>query len=163
MKTLVLVRHAKSSWDDPTLADQDRPLNARGIAAATRMGQWISEKGLIPDLLLVSPAERTRQTTNLMLTSWADPPRVNIVPELYHCSAAELRAVLREVADDIPCVMVIGHNPGLAEFLLAAVNWQKKFPTAACAWLTTPIARWSELNVDSRFELEQICRPKDLA
>ncbi|WP_319825797.1 histidine phosphatase family protein [Thalassovita sp.] len=107
---LILMRHAKSDWDDPLLPDHARPLNDRGRASAPAMGGWLKARGYRPDLALVSDATRTRETfAGLGL----DCP-VRFLPELYHAGAARMLDVLQD-AGDAPTVLMLGHNPGIAE------------------------------------------------
>ncbi|MGI9435609.1 MAG: SixA phosphatase family protein, partial [Geminicoccaceae bacterium] len=147
MRHVMLLRHAKSSWDRTDLDDFDRPLSPRGRAAAPVIGRHVSHEGFWPDLVLCSPAERARQTWELVSAEWdqADkprPPRLEVRSSLYMAMPAELLSTLSNVADEIMSVMVIGHNPGLGQFANRLVrNGQpqlrtimaKKFPTAALA------------------------------
>lgn len=114
MRRLILMRHAKSDWDDPALADHERPLNSRGRKAARLMGGWLLAQGLVPDVALVSTAQRTRETWEGLTTDWPAPlPEVRFLPELYHAAPLETQSlVARETA---PTLLVIGHNPGLAD------------------------------------------------
>lgn len=111
---LTLTRHAKSSWDNSNQPDHERPLNARGRKGATALGAWMETRGYAPDLILCSTAQRTLETCELMLAELSGKPQVENVKELYHASANQLHAVLSLYqAED---VLIIGHNPGIAEF-----------------------------------------------
>ncbi|MEO8242795.1 MAG: histidine phosphatase family protein [bacterium] len=114
MKRLILTRHAKSSWDDPTTPDHDRPLNERGKAAAAELGVWLASRGYVPDEVLCSDALRTRKTWSGLAPALPGTPTLNLKPALYHAGPDVMLAVLRHATED--CVMIIGHNPGIAEF-----------------------------------------------
>ena len=155
MHQLLLLRHAKSSWDDQAIPDRDRTLTPRGRRAAVTMRRAMREHGLAPDLVLVSAAARTMETARL-LEPWDDTPLTEPMDDLYLAGAAHLLAVLRDVPETVRTVLVIGHNPGLhdlamllsdprgsAEPPLRAVR--EGFPTGALAAfaLTFP---WSRLD-----------------
>ena len=121
MHQLLLLRHAKSSWDAAGMADRDRPLNARGRRAAAAMRGAMREYGLAPDLILVSSAKRTMETMNA-LEPWDDTPLIEPMDELYLASEARLLATLRDVAETVRSVLLIGHNPGLHELAQALTD-----------------------------------------
>ncbi len=114
MKRLILTRHAKSSWDDPATPDHDRPLNERGKAAAVELGVWLASRGYVPEEVLCSDALRTRKTWSGLSPALPGTPVLNLKPALYHAGPDVMLAVLRHATAD--CVMMIGHNPGIAEF-----------------------------------------------
>lgn len=146
---LLLLRHAKSSWDDPSLADRDRPLAPRGRKAASRIARHLGERDERPDLVLCSPATRTRQTLERLSL---DPSvRVEFNERLYAASAAALLALLRALPASAGTVLVVGHNPGLEELALELAvpgphreRIAEKFPTGALATLAFDGA-WAEL------------------
>jgi phosphohistidine phosphatase len=147
-KQLELLRHAKSSWADPDLADHDRPLNARGRAAAALVGRHLHQETAPPDLVLCSSATRTRQT--LKLLELGGKVQVKVEDDLYGAGSASLLARLKAVPATVGTVLLIGHNPGMEDLArlldrdgLASVE---KFPTAALAVLRFDIGAWSELN-----------------
>ena len=167
-RTLYLLRHAKSSWDDPTLADHDRPLAARGRRAADTIAGHIRAEGIAPELVLCSPALRTRQTLELVSDGFTEASaEIVYEPALYGASASELMARLRGVAAEVGSVMLIGHQPALQDLALGLVGagpglerLSGKFPTAALATfaLTGP---WAELSPGSA-RLLDIVKPKQL-
>ena len=114
MKRLILTRHAKSSWDDPATPDHDRPLNERGKAAAAELGIWLASRGYVPGEVLCSDALRTRKTWSGVAPALPGAPELHLKPTLYHAGPDVMLAVLRHAKAD--CVMMIGHNPGIAEF-----------------------------------------------
>jgi phosphohistidine phosphatase len=156
MRTLSLLRHAKSSWDDPTLADFDRPLNARGRRAAPVMGRHMRAIGLAPDHVLCSPAVRTRETARLALESLGLPElAVTYDDSIYEASHEALLARLGRVPATASHVLLIGHNPGLHELTLDLLDGRipaaqkrlgEKLPTGALVVLALDIAAWSAIR-----------------
>ncbi len=161
MKSLLLMRHAKSSWDDPDMTDQVRPLNRRGRRDAPRLGQFLRQQ-FTPELILCSTAVRARQTRDLVAAAWERPVRTECLEELYHASSSQICAVLRQVTTPSDCILLIGHNPGLADFLSETVGYARKFPTAAVAWLEFAGDCWSEFQPGSRIRLKNAWSPRDL-
>ncbi len=159
MRTLILLRHAKSSWDHTGLDDFSRPLADRGIAAAPRMGAFLAANGAVPDLVLCSTAVRTRQTLDLVLPALPSyQGRILFEDALYLASASDLLARLRTVPSAVKCVMLIGHNPGfhdLARVLTATgaradrAALAVKFATAGAAILSFDVGSWSDIVLRS--------------
>jgi phosphohistidine phosphatase len=159
-RRLYLLRHAKSSWKDPALADHDRPLAPRGRRAAKRIGRHLRDQGIEPALVLCSSAIRARETLERIGLA------AHIEPELYGAGAGALLARLRQVPAAVPSVMLIGHNPGLQELALllcrsgpSVRELEAKFPTAALA--TVALASWSSLGRGTA-QLIDFVRPRDL-
>lgn len=168
MKRLHLLRHAKSSWNDPTLADHDRPLAPRGRRAAKVMAEHLARKGISPELVVCSPSRRTRQTLKRLAPALRKSAEVRIEPELYAAPAADLLDVLHEVPDEVESVMLIGHNPGIQDLALSLASagpeiqrLRSKFPTAALATLELD-GTWRELAPGSA-ELASFVKPKELS
>ena len=168
MKRLYLLRHAKSSWDDPTLADHDRPLAPRGRRASRVMAEHLRRKGISPKLVLCSPSRRTRQTLKRLAPGLGKNADVRIEPELYAASAADLLELLHEVPDEVKAVMLIGHNPGIQDLAVSLARGgteiarvRSKFPTAALATLELN-GSWRELAPGSA-ELVSLVKPKELS
>lgn len=168
MKRLYLLRHAKSSWDDPTLADHDRPLAPRGRRAARVMAEHLRRKGIAPELVLCSPSRRTRQTLTRLAPALGENADVQLESELYAASAADLLEVLREVPDEVDSLMMIGHNPGVQDLALSLAGRgseitrvRSKFPTGALATLELD-GSWRELAPGSA-ELVSLVKPKELS
>jgi phosphohistidine phosphatase len=149
MKRLILTRHAKSSWDDPLTADHDRPLNDRGKAAAADLGQWLASRGYVPDEVLCSDAVRTRKTFSGIAPALPGTPVLELKPALYHAGPDVMMAVLKHAKGDV--VMVIGHNPGIAEFAARLVAQPPKnadfarYPTGATLVVDFNIDNWADL------------------
>jgi phosphohistidine phosphatase len=118
MRQLLLLRHAKSSWDDASMPDRDRPLNARGRRSAAVMRLAMRDLGLTPDVVLVSTARRTMETLEA-LEPWDEMPLVEPMDSLYLATALQLGAALHGVAETVRSVLLIGHNPGLHDFAVS--------------------------------------------
>ncbi|MBX2869202.1 MAG: histidine phosphatase family protein [Acidiferrobacterales bacterium] len=126
---LVLLRHAKSDWHSGVQRDFDRPLNRRGRLAAPAMGDWFTENEIRPDIILCSPAERTRETIALVSErcQWSDI-ELAFVPSLYHASLQDLLQSIESGLDDHRSIMLVGHNPGLELLLLHCFPETPSFP-----------------------------------
>ncbi|MCS6890884.1 MAG: histidine phosphatase family protein [Rhodovarius sp.] len=170
MHQLLLLRHAKSSWDDPSLADHARPLNARGRRAARLMAEEMARRGLCPDLVLVSSARRTLQTLEA-LQPFEETPIVTVSDELYLAPWQTILAVLQRVPDTVRSVLLIGHNPGLHELALnlipaeermrpAAARLRQGYPTAALCEFAV-IGPWRTLR-EGGARLLHFLAPRDL-
>ncbi len=127
MRQLLLLRHAKSSWDDKTLPDRDRPLNPRGRRAAAAMRQAMRDLGLVPDMVMLSPSRRTSETLEA-LEPWDEAPLIEPMDGLYLATAAQLLELLHGVPETVRSLMLIGHNPGLHDLAAGLVG-----PRAAAA------------------------------
>jgi phosphohistidine phosphatase len=168
MKRVYLLRHAKSSWKDSSLADRDRPLAGRGRRAAKAMARHLEGEEIRPDLVLCSPARRTRETLERIEGALGGKVEKTLDDALYGASEAELLARIKALPDELGSVMLIGHNPGLEELALALASsgtdlerMHKKYPTAALATIDLPARRWSTVRRGSG-ELVGYVRPKDL-
>jgi phosphohistidine phosphatase len=169
MRILLLMRHAKSSWDRSDLADVDRPLAPRGRKAAPLIARYLGEQHLIPDLVLCSHAARVRETWQLMAPVLGDAIACRTLRSLYLAAPSRLLEPLRRTADEVRILMLIGHNPGLGGLAasLAGTGPKKalqrlrtKFPTAGLAVLSFEIERWTELAAGGG-RLEDFIRPRD--
>lgn len=161
-KTLLLMRHAKSSWDDPDLKDHDRPLNKRGRRGATAMGQLIAREAFPIEQILCSTSVRTRETIDRVFRELTQRPKVEYRSELYCASANQIVEVLRHIEQDPQYLMVIAHNPGLEDLLAQLTGELQHFPTAALALIELPIERWDELDHESKGQMKHLWRPRDL-
>ena len=169
MRTIILLRHAKSSRDDPALDDFDRPLAPRGRRALAAVTAMLRRRKTAPDLVLCSSAMRTRETLRGIASGLGGEPALVYEKRLYLASATKLLERLREIDDAVATVLLIGHNPGLQRLALllagrgeheALARLAEKFPTAALAELSFPGKRWSELGAGSG-ELLHLWGPKD--
>ena len=163
MKTLLVLRHAKSSWSEEGIDDHARPLNSRGERDAPRIGRLLKDRRLLPDLIVSSDAVRARLTAEAVCRSSQFPGTMLLEPRLYHASAADIVAVLRTVVDSaVASVLIVGHNPGLEELITRLTGARESLPTAALAHVTLPIDRWSDLTTGTRGTLADLFRPKEL-
>ncbi|MGQ0590954.1 MAG: SixA phosphatase family protein [Sphingosinicella sp.] len=169
MKILTLLRHAKSSWADPGQDDFDRPLNARGIAAARRMGREMRALGLSFDAVLSSPARRAFETLDRVAETYGPLARA-YDRRVYLASSASLLAIVRETDDTIDRLLLVGHNPGFHMLALLLTGnsdgplhaeLAAKYPTGALAEIELPITRWRDL-AEGRGRLTRFIRPRDL-
>ncbi|MEO1688115.1 MAG: histidine phosphatase family protein [Pseudomonadota bacterium] len=172
MRRLILMRHAKSSWDDPDLEDRERPLNGRGRLAATLMGAWLRDEGLIPDHALLSPAVRVAQTwARASAAGGFAEAEVAARAELYMAEPAEALEVLRRAPEAAETLLMLGHEPGMTALLRRLADGSEaggcrrayeKFPTAAAAALDLPDgAGWAQL-AERGCAFRRFACPKDL-
>lgn len=146
MKRLILLRHAKSSWDDPSLNDFERPLNERGRRAAPLVGRFMRKQKVCPDLILCSPAERTRQTVALVAVAAGLDAPVRYDERIYEATAARLAEVVSQAEEGAGEVLLVGHNPGMEELLELLTGEARRMPTAALASIRLDIDRWAKLR-----------------
>ena len=165
---LLLMRHAKSSWDTGAPTDFERPLAKRGRKAAVRIGGWLKARALIPDQIISSPAERARQTTLAVADVLEiDAGQLRWEPKIYDASRAQILSLIRACAEPLQRVMLVGHNPGFEELLewlcagqTPAPRDGKLMPTAAVAMLELE-SDWREVTRASA-SLINLVRPRDL-
>ena len=160
-KRLILLRHAKSSWDDPGLDDRDRPLNGRGRRNAPRMGRLMKQEQLVPDLVLCSSAQRTRETAYLFFAEWTVSPSIVHRDDLYHAEPVQIEGILNSIDNSIESLMIIGHNPGLEEFLNKHTGNVCSVPTSALAQVDFELDSWSHFDDVTEGTLIIFWRPKD--
>lgn len=169
MRVVYLLRHAKSSWDDPGLADHERPLSPRGRRAAARIAEHLDREGIRPALVLCSSSLRTRQTLELVAAALPDVP-VTVEDDLYGAGERGLLERLKRLPDAADSVLLVAHNPGLQDLALALaeggdpgalVRLRAKMPTAALATLAAPVARWRDLGPGGA-ELVAFVVPREL-
>ena len=148
---LILTRHAKSDWDDPSVPDHDRPLNARGRRSARALGDWLASRGYDPEEVLCSSSRRTAETWDCAADAVFETlPVLRIEPALYHADPATMLRVLQSAT--APTVMMIGHNPGIAAFaaMLPAqppLDPQfRSYPTAATLVVDFQAEDWAEVQ-----------------
>lgn len=146
MKTLLLIRHAKSSWDNPTLSDFERPLNKRGKKDSPEMGKRLKLQQIIPDLLLSSPAERALATCHAIANEIGyAKSKIRTDRNLYHAEDAEILRIIQSLDNTYSCVWIVGHNPGLTDFVnLVADATIENIPTCGVVACTLQIQSWDE-------------------
>jgi phosphohistidine phosphatase len=161
MKTVLLLRHAKSAWDRPELNDRDRQLNKRGKRQAPEMGKLIHTEDLTPDLILTSIAVRAYKTAEAVAKNCGYDGKIDRIDDFYPGEPADYLRVLSELPDGVRRVMVVGHNPGLEEFLRVLVGEIKPLPTAALAQVDLPLESWQDLTASTRGKLVRLLRPSE--
>ena len=162
MKTLLILRHAKSSWNYPELSDYGRPLNARGKRDAPRMGEFLREQGLIPDRILTSSAKRARKTASKVAKTCGYTGKVKKVDAFYDSVAGVYYETLQALPDKYQRVMVVGHNPTMEQLVRSLTGEFRQMPTAALAHVELPIQCWEALNVNTEGTLVNLWTPKTL-
>ncbi len=170
-KTLYLLRHAKSGWDDPVARDFDRPLNKRGEKAARTIGQWMAANGVTFEQVIASPAVRVIDTLDGVWAGYGRKMEPTWDRRIYLASSATLLDVLREVSDEHDSVMMVGHNPGMEDVVFDLVpddgssplreEVEVKYPTAALVQLDIDIDSWSDIGKPVAL-LKRFVRPRDL-
>lgn len=162
MKTLLVLRHAKSSWDNVMLTDYERPLNKRGKIDAPRMGKLLREQDLVPDLIITSSAERALATAEAVALASGYEQEIRVTRSFYHADPEAYIDALRQLDDSLGRVMVVGHNPGMEELVEELTDSWEAFPTAALAQIALPIAHWRELEDGVTGDLVNLWRPKEM-
>lgn len=161
MKTLYLLRHAKSSWTDSSVRDLDRPLNERGREAAEQIGKRLASEKLSAPVVLCSPALRTRETAEIVLQTSQLRAEERFDERIYEASLHDLTQVISDLPDDKQVAILIGHNPGFEELLTFLTGEHRRMPTCALAKINFDIESWSEVRTGEGI-LEWLITPKEL-
>lgn len=171
MKTLYLLRHAKSDWSAPARGDFERPLAPRGLKAAPRMGREIARQGFKPDMVLCSTARRAQETYGLVTDFLPEKHGIQLHDELYMAPPAKMQKLLAQQDDALTGIMMIGHNPGMEAFALelsgpesdpaVLASLEEKYPTAALAVLNFPVERWRDVE-PGKGRLTHFLKPREL-
>lgn len=160
---MLVLRHAKSSWDDSSISDHERPLNARGRRDAPRIGDLIRDEAVIPDLILTSDAVRAHTTALAVAAAAEYTGDIRVDPMLYLAGPEDILAVLQSLPDgDAGTVMIVGHNPGLEDLIERLTGAREEMPTAALARLALPIDLWTDLDDSQQATLVNIWRPHEI-
>lgn len=162
MKTILLMRHAKSDWKKAGLSDHDRPLNARGRRAAPAMAEHLLGQSLAVDVFLVSTAVRVSETVELMQQRWCPAAEVLRCPSLYLASPQTILAEIRGLHDSWSHVMVVAHNPGLVALASGLADQDLEMPTAAVAVFQSSIASWTTPLSADNCQLTAYWKPREL-
>lgn len=162
MKTLLLLRHAKSSWKDTGLQDFDRPLNSRGKKAAEMIGRFIRKQRLAPDLLLCSPAIRARETIEAVIKTAKLSSELRYDQRIYEASPVQLLEVVSQIEEERSMVLLVGHNPGMEELLRLLTERVEHMATGTLAKIDFKAAKWDKV-LEDKGSLDWIVRPKELA
>ena len=160
MKTLFVLRHAKSSWDNPDLADFERPLNSRGLDAARFIGTLIYDRELEPQAIVSSPAKRAKQTAVLVKEIAEISKPVIFDERIYEASPLTLFNLIREFDEKYKSVLIVGHNPGFENLVRVLTGETVQMPTAALAKINLDSEIWSAIE-SGMGELEFLIRPKE--
>ncbi len=161
MKTLFLLRHAKSSWKDDSLSDFERPLKKRGLGDAQMVGKLIRQREIPLDLVISSSAERARQTTQLVLMSADKQVETRFDERLYEAGMRRLLTVISKLDNQANSVMLVGHNPGFEELLKTLTGEMHGMPTAALAGIEFGVDDWSQVKARTG-TLTLLLTPKEL-
>jgi len=162
MKTLLLMRHAKSSWDDPELDDHDRPLNARGLRDAPRMAAWLIRQEHTPGAITSSTALRAVHTAQIVAEACRVAAPVRTTAGLYHADIAAWQRVIRNLPEEIDRALCVGHNPGIESIVSKLTDQSLHMPTAAIAVFALKLDSWAAFKVPTRYADWHLWRPKDL-
>lgn len=161
MRILYLLRHAKSSWNDATLRDFDRPLKKRGREAAKRIGERLAAESLSKLLVICSPAVRTRETAAIVLKSANLQAAPRFDDRIYEASLRELVQIVSEIPDDAEVAIMIGHNPGFEELLAFLTGEHRRMPTCALGKIKFEDVSWKDVRAGEG-SLEWLIAPKEL-
>jgi phosphohistidine phosphatase len=170
MKRLAILRHAKSSWDDPGLDDLNRPLNERGWKAARRLGREFKQRGIRFDLVLSSTSARTRETIDGVREKYDFGAPIEFDPQLYLASKEALLERVQALGEKVKAPLIVGHNPGLEQLIGELTHDDRrglrervagKFPTGALTIIEMPAKRWADVEPGSG-EIVELILPKDL-
>jgi phosphohistidine phosphatase len=162
MKTLILVRHAKSSWDDPSLDDRDRPLNGRGKKDAPAMGERLAKLGIEPELMVSSPAVRALTTAEIFAKALDFKRKKIMVDEqIYASSPAILLKRIHAIDDEVKCAMLFGHNPELSDLAHDFSPQIDDLPTCAVVELHFDVKTWLQISRDTLKRIELHLPKKD--
>ncbi len=162
MKTLYILRHAKSSWDDSSLADFDRPLNGRGINTAPFIGEVMARKGVRANLIISSPAKRAMQTAILVKEASGSNAPIQYDERIYEASTQTLKLLISQIGEEIESVLIVGHNPGMAGLIDYFTGRSEEMPTAALAAIALEIDTWAQAAANCGY-LDFVIRPRDEA
>ena len=162
MKTLLILRHAKSSWKDTSLHDHDRPLNKRGKRDAPRMGELLQQQDLVPDLIISSTAKRAHKTAKVVAATCDYDGEVGLERNFYHGVPENYIYTLRRLPKHYERVMIVGHNPSLEYLLEELTGDGERMPTAALAQIDFKINEWKQLDYKADGELVKLWRPREL-
>jgi phosphohistidine phosphatase len=161
MKTLLLLRHAKSGWKDAEMRDFDRPLTVRGRRASSVIGRYLRKRLLIPGLVISSPAERARETTAIVLKTARIPAELRYDERIYEAHVGRLLEVVSQADASVDTVLMVGHNPGFSDFAQYLTGDGVHMPTAALAQIALDVEDWRQV-VAGCGELKKLIKPREL-
>lgn len=162
MKTLLLMRHAKSSWKDESLADHERPLKKRGKKDSKLIAKVIKKKDLIPDLILCSSAVRTKETVEVLTDVLDYDGEIIYSDELYMGEPQDFVNALKDLDEKYETVLIVGHNPGLEAYLQIIDGEIEAVPTGGLGYLVLVLDDWKDISLDTMGDLIGFWKPKEL-
>lgn len=160
MKTLYILRHAKSSWDDHSLSDFERPLNGRGLRAAPFIGSMMKEHGFKPDAIVSSPAKRAEQTAELVRDGAGLDKEIEFNERIYEATVGTLIAVISATIEERTSLLFVGHNPSIEGLVYYLTGEIAPMPTAALAVIKLDIDNWTAISA-GRGTLIRVFRPRE--
>ena len=170
MKTIFLLRHAKSSWDDPRLNDLDRPLASRGIKSSKKIGKYLKKNKLTPDIVYCSSATRAKQTWELVNRIVEKKKNVKYINKLYMANSSDFMDVIKKTDNDFKSLMLVSHNPGIESIAIELSKNENnkfhqiiniKYPTGALAIIKFNLSDWGKINY-KKGEIYEFIKPKEL-
>jgi phosphohistidine phosphatase len=162
MKTLLLMRHGKSSWKDDSLSDHERPLKKRGRRDTKRIAQEIEKNDLYPHIILSSSAARAKETAEILMDTLGFENRIIFSDQLYMAEPEDFIDILSQLDDDYDTVLVIGHNPGMEAFIQIIDGEIETLPTAGLGQLVLVLDSWQDISLDTMGDLVGLYKPKEL-
>jgi phosphohistidine phosphatase len=162
MRSVLLLRHAKSSWKHPDLSDHDRPLNKRGKRDAKCMGRLLKKENLVPDIIISSTAIRARATAEAVAKASSYDGEIVLNKSLYAAGSEAYLGVIHALSNEYVRVLIVGHNPGLEEFVELLTGEIHLMPTCSLAHVKFRVDKWSEIDNKIRGQVGEIWRPRDL-
>jgi phosphohistidine phosphatase len=162
MKTLLILRHAKSSWKFPDLTDHDRPLNSRGKRDAPLIGNKLAKEGLVPDVIITSSAIRAQATAKKVAKASGYQGEIAIESSLYGGGPQTYLKIVRNQLDRHNKILLVGHNPDVEQLLDILTGTEVIMPTCALAHVSLILERWLDLNNNTKGRLLKVWRPKEL-
>lgn len=162
MKTIFLMRHAKSSWKKKDLPDLERPLNKRGEKDASRMGKLLEKQDLHPGRIVSSTAIRASLTAEIVAKKLDYKDEIDYLPALYQAESDTILAIFRSMPEDIDTALIISHNPGIEMLIQIISDKVESFPTGAIAQLEFDVQNWADIQNAESGKMTELWRPKDL-
>lgn len=161
-RRLIVMRHAKSSWNSPAPTDHARPLNERGKRDSPKVGAALVARGWTPDLVLSSDAQRTRETFAGMNESFPEDVPVRFLSDFYHAGPEAVQRELLQVDDSVSCLLVLGHNPGWEDLVYRLSGTDTVMKTATAALLHRELTSWKEALDGTPWDLAEVIYPREL-
>jgi len=162
MKTLFLMRHAKSSWKDDSLADHERPLKKRGKKDIKLIAKIMKKNDLNPDLIITSSAVRAKETADLLAEALGFKGKLKVSDDLYMGEPSDYMKILKDIKEKYQSVLIVGHNPGLEAYLQIIDGEIEALPTAGLGHLMLAVDEWEEITLETMGDLVGFWKPKDL-